>query len=29
VRKEVEQEIDAAFDRLTYRIIRMDSVYMR
>ncbi|KAM8710809.1 hypothetical protein ACLKA7_017442 [Drosophila subpalustris] len=28
VRKELEQEIDGIFDRLTYRIIRMDNVYM-
>ncbi|KAH8302760.1 hypothetical protein KR044_010650, partial [Drosophila immigrans] len=27
-RKEIENEIDASFDRLTYRIIRMDGVYM-
>ncbi|EDV95823.1 GH15560 [Drosophila grimshawi] len=28
VRKELEHEIDTSFDRLTYRIIRMDGVYM-
>ncbi|KAH8395234.1 hypothetical protein KR222_003179 [Zaprionus bogoriensis] len=27
-RKEIEKEIDDSFDRLTYRIIRMDGVYM-
>ncbi|XP_051861762.1 uncharacterized protein LOC127565731 [Drosophila albomicans] len=27
-RKEIEEEIEASFDRLTYRIIRMDGVYM-
>ncbi|ALC44489.1 CG33286 [Drosophila busckii] len=28
VRREIERELDACIDRLTYRIIRMDSVYM-
>ncbi|EDW68638.1 uncharacterized protein [Drosophila virilis] len=28
VRREIEHEIDDVFDRLTYRIIRMDGVYM-